>query len=1080
MAKRFSPSVNIVRDATHELSYLPTPNAKAVFGQLVNNYLSGTHCFNIVGAYGTGKSAFLWAFEQTLMNKKTYFQSEVGFKNVAAFKFEHYVGQYASLKETLAQRFMPDGNAEANSKAVINALDKEYHNLAAKQTALVLVIDEFGKFLEYAANENPDEELYFIQELAEYINDSSKEILLLTTVHQDFSNYGFALSRTQQQEWAKVKGRLKELPFNEPVEQLLYLAAQQLATSQESKADLSLNQQLFEAISAAKAFPLHDYFTPEVQRDVWPLDILSAAVMVLALQRYGQNERSLFSFLRSDDYLGLQDHPADGTYYGVSSVYDYLLYHYYSLLSSRHNPHAAHWASIKETLDLLEAGFHEKAGLDAARKLVKTIGLLSLFAPAGAELDSDFLTTYARLSLSIPNAEPILTVLTRRKLIRFVDYKKSYVLFAGTDLDIELAIDEAGSLVEQVTDVATRLSTFFSFPYVAAKRISFEVGTPRIFKIVMTEHPLLEQPQGEIDGYVNLIFSDTLTNKKLQELVGNRQDAILYGIYHRSGEIKKLIREIDKVQKVLELNINDRVASRELRGILEHQKGLLNHYVLDSLYQPDGHITWFFNGDVDTRFQGRRGFNRCLSDIAATVYPDTPRYLSELVNRTKLSTPILTARKSFIRALYDNWQEHDLLFPATNYPPEKTIYLSLLKATEMHQIVNGEYTLTPPANASFARLWDECEVFLQQSQEGKLPISDLMQILLSKPFKLKQGFVDFWVPVFLFIKRHDFALYGEQGRYIPELNASVVDLFTKSPSQYYVKAFALVREKLALFNDYRELLQLGPADRTSNSAFIESIKPFLTFYKKLPAYTRNTQKLSPEAKRLREAISKSKDPEAAFFETFPSALRFHVPELQQDAALRERYIRTLQSTIEQLRNAYSSLLQRLETFIAHNVAGTAPEFELYQRAMRERFQRLAPYQLSEEQKSFQDRLMSKLDDREAWLNSIANSLLGKSLQNFEDKDELVFQHHFQKHVAELDNLSELSSMVIDADKEEVFRLGISTFGDKEQARIIRRPKQLSVKDAELEADIRKLLGDDKQRSLIVLARLLKEQLENGE
>jgi hypothetical protein len=53
MAKQFSPSVNIVRDEAQELSYHPTPNAQTVFGQLVNNYLSGIHCFNIVGAYGT-------------------------------------------------------------------------------------------------------------------------------------------------------------------------------------------------------------------------------------------------------------------------------------------------------------------------------------------------------------------------------------------------------------------------------------------------------------------------------------------------------------------------------------------------------------------------------------------------------------------------------------------------------------------------------------------------------------------------------------------------------------------------------------------------------------------------------------------------------------------------------------------------------------------------------------------------------------------------------------------------------------------------------------------------------------------
>ncbi|MEJ7662188.1 MAG: hypothetical protein WKG07_22790 [Hymenobacter sp.] len=83
--------------------------------------------------------------------------------------------------------------------------------------------------------------------------------------------------------------------------------------------------------------------------------------------------------------------------------------------------------------------------------------------------------------------------------------------------------------------------------------------------------------------------------------MGERRTATLYGIYRRAGEIKRLIREIDKVAKVRDQNLNDRVAKRELDGILEHQEALLQHYVLDSLYEPDGNITWFFNGQANPR-----------------------------------------------------------------------------------------------------------------------------------------------------------------------------------------------------------------------------------------------------------------------------------------------------------------------------------------------------------------------------------------------------------------------------------------------------------------------------------------------
>ena len=1080
----FSPSVNILRDAAQPLAYSPTPNARLVFRQLAGNYRAGLRSFNIVGAYGTGKSAFLWAFTQTLTGQHEYFTAENDWLTGRAVRVEAFVGEFASLRETFARRFVPGGGAATTSAEILAGLDAHYR--AGKGAALVLLVDEFGKFLEHAAQDNPEQELYFIQELAEYVNDAAKDLLLLTTVHQDVSAYALGLSRVQRQEWEKVKGRLKELTFNEPVEQLLLLAAGQLAaTDQPTAPNPATNERLLAAIGQAQVFGLRDYFTAGMQRQLWPLDLLSAAVLVQALQRYGQNERSLFSFLRANDYLGLEQAAAAGSYYGVSRVYDYLSFHFYSLLTSRYNPDFAKWAIIRDSLDRLEKHFDTRADLDAARQLLKTIGLLAIFAPAGAEISADFLETYAQTSLGLPAAAPALRVLRQQQIVRLVPHKNSFILFEGTTLDIEQAIEDAGGLVEPVTDVAARLSGFFDFPYVPAKQASFEVGTPRIFEVRMTDHVLLEEPQAEVDGFINLIFSPTLTVDKLRQAVGERRGATLYGIYRQAGDIKKAIHETDKIRRVLADNPNDRVAKRELESILEHHETQLRQQVLGSLYEPDGRITWFFNGQATTRFAGRRAFNRCLSDIAREVYPATPEYRSELVNKTNLSVPILTARKNFIRALFEKWQHADLDFPAKNFPPEKTIYLSLLKETGMHRKLGGEYTLTAPTDATFLPLWEASEDFLARSQEEKLTIRQLMDELTAKPFKLKQGLVDFWVPLFLFIKRHEFALHGEQGRYLPDLNAEVVDLFTKNPALYTVKAFSLRPEKLALFNEYRELLQLAPAEQFSNAGFIESIKPFLTFHRQLTPYAKKTGKLSATTLRLRNTIVTAKDPETAFFELFPGALGFSLPELQRDAAQREHYVRTLQDAIARLRQAYPNLLLRLEDFIATEIVGCAPEFEQYKSRLQERFRDLSPAQLPDALRIFQQRILSRLDDREAWLNSMANALLGKSLDAFEDADEKRFLEQFQRHVHELDNFCDLAQRQPEFDPavEDFFRISVAMFGVKEKTLIIRRPKgatAANTADAELESKIRELLGPDKSRNQPILARLLQEQLSDDE
>ena len=73
MANNFTTSVNILRDTERDFHYIPTPNAKQVVSQIVNDFKKGIRSFNIIGTYGTGKSSFLLALEQSIRGGKRYF-----------------------------------------------------------------------------------------------------------------------------------------------------------------------------------------------------------------------------------------------------------------------------------------------------------------------------------------------------------------------------------------------------------------------------------------------------------------------------------------------------------------------------------------------------------------------------------------------------------------------------------------------------------------------------------------------------------------------------------------------------------------------------------------------------------------------------------------------------------------------------------------------------------------------------------------------------------------------------------------------------------------------------------------------
>lgn len=1069
--KTYSPSINIIRDFKKELNYIPTPNAQLVFSQITNDFIIGIRSFSIIGAYGTGKSSFLWAFDKVVNHQKDLFTIHKHFQEYKGFDSINIVGDYASIIEVFAHQFKL--GEDYTTTSIIQALDRLYQKQIQKDKGLIIYIDEFGKFLEYASKNNPEQELYFIQQLAEFVNDEEKNLFLITTLHQDFNSYSFGLTKHQRNEWSKVKGRLKEVTFNEPVEQLLYLASERLETlPNKPKKDKNFSK-LFKAIKASKSFPLRDYFNEDIAEKLLPFDILAASLLTLALQKYGQNERSLFSFIESNNHLGIKDFDHSSSYFNISSVYDYLQNNF-TVLHTRYNPHYTQWAAIKIAIERIEGVFEED--VEDALKIAKTIGLLSIFAAASARIDDDFLTTYGKLSLGIKNPSETLEKLEKHKIIRYVRHSQKFILFEGTDLDIEMAIDQAGNLVEKVTSVLNYLNTYFEFPYILAKAAFYKYGIPRFFEFKLTEEPIKSEiPKGEIDGFVNLVFSENLKATDIQNASKKNKEAIVYGWYKNTQEIRNLIFEIQKIKKVIENNPDDKVATRELKNILEHQIKLLNHYVLGSIYSDTDSIQWFFQGEA-IDFKNQKEFNRVLSNICEKIYFKVPTYRSELVNKTKLSPAILTARKYLMRQLVPNWNKENIGFSPDAFPPQKTIYLSLIQKTGLlRKLDDNTIGFAKPTDESFSQLWEACEEYLDGAKSGKRSLMELIDLLSHRPFKLKKGFVDFWIPIFLFAKKEEFALF-EKNIYVPNINDQVLEIVSKNPHKYLIKTFDIDGVNLRLFNQYRALL--GQKEKLpSNQSFIETIKPFLTFYKSLPEYTKKTKRLTKSALKLREAITKAETPEKTFFEDFPNAFGYNRIKLSKDFDLLNQYIDELRQGIKEIRVAYDDLQDRFESCICDFLSLKDADFEQYRAKLQNRFKNLKYHFLQQRQKVFLQRVNSDLD-RKHWLSAVCQACVGKTLQNISDSDEPLLFDRFVEIIRELDNLYELAKVKVKNEKDDFISVELLTIGEDKSKRIVRLPENKKKKVGKQLNEIESILGKDKDVNIAALTKLLNQLLKN--
>ena len=1078
-----NPSVNILRDAEVNFNYIPTSNSDLIFKQITEAYASGAkRSFSIIGSYGTGKSAFLWALRQTLSRRKKHFSTASSLEDtLPVFDFLPLVGEYDSFMSILAKK-LNLSEKDITPRKIFPALDEYYQQLSIQHKGLVIVVDEFGKFLEYAAQHNPEKELYFVQQLAEWANDGEKNILFIITLHQGFDAYAIGLEKSQRNEWDKVKGRLKELTFNEPIEQLLALAARRLEEGAKIK---PLNfDKLFEAIDEAKAFPLQSYFDKQTAQKLLPFDILSASVLTIALQKYGQNERSLFSFIEGNEFLSIRDFNMDANpYYNVSCVYDYLTHHYHNFISSKHNSHFTQWAAIRGGLERLEGLSLTITDMETARKLIKTIGLLNIFAPASAKIDLDFLTAYGKHAMGINSSKTVEILRCLDKSGRIIAYRKHsqrYRFQGDSDLDIELAISQAGELITQVTGFVGKLNDNFNLSHVLAKSHYFNTGTPRFFKFRLTEEPVFEIPTGTTDGFVNLIFSEKVSVKEIQKISEEQQEAILYGCYNEISQLRNILLDIEKVKKVIGDNQDDRIAVRELNGILNHYQKLLTSKVLGSLYSGNGNLTWFYRGEKLV-VTNEKDFNRRLSRICDTVYEAAPRIHFEMINKTKLSGAMLGARSKLMKNLTENFSREDLGFEADKFPPEKSIYLTLLQRTGIHRANKTGAFLSSPTEESMQKIWLAGEEFLRDSKSGKRNIAELLDILSKRPYKVKKGLLDFWLPVFLFVKKDDFALFGDNG-YIPNLTYETLELLVKDPNRYSLKAFDIEGVRLDLFKSYREMMDQSQELHFSNGLFVETIKPFLVFYKNLPEYAKRTKRLPDKALQLRQAIATAKDPEKSFFEDFPAVLGYTMLDLQRSPDELADYIPALQNAIREIRTAFDQLLRRFEKCLQERIFGSEEiTFPAYKDGLQKRYRKIKKHLLRANEKTFLQRVNSAIDDRQSWLISIAEACLGKNIEQMTDEEEMILMDNLQTLIYNLDQLNDVAIGEADEKMEIVINLDVTILmGDlKNYKDSIRLPKhkqqQMETIEQKIDTMLSKEKNMDKSMRIAILAKLLQSQ-----
>ena len=343
----------------------------------------------------------------------------------------------------------------------------------AEDAPLLLIIDEFGKNLE-AIGDSTEADPYLLQQLAEAGQGSGLPIFLLTLQHLSFEDYLAGTGGHRRREWAKVQGRFEDISYVESARQTRALIGTAFVVRDENLQN-RISRWAQPHAKAMRSLGIPEMADPEVVASCYPLHPLAAMLLPELCSRYGQHERTLFSFLAglhsasAASFLATTKLPSRGSLpsLGLAAVYDYFVAS--ETQAAMSSERMRRWTEIALRLRDLHGLTPQQT------RLAKAIALLNLVSAGGTVRASSEV-----LSLADPDSGATLAGLETAGVVIYREFANEYRIWQGTDVDIRRLMELAHQRVKQqsLPEILSGLDQ--PLPVVAARH-SAEHDVLRVF-----------------------------------------------------------------------------------------------------------------------------------------------------------------------------------------------------------------------------------------------------------------------------------------------------------------------------------------------------------------------------------------------------------------------------------------------------------------------------------------------------------------------------------------------------------------------------------------------------------------------
>jgi hypothetical protein len=913
---------------------------------------------------------------------------------------------------------------------------------------LLLIIDEFGKTLEYIAADgsgSAESDAFLLQMLAEKgAGCSGLPLFICTLQHLAFTDYAADSSVVQTKEWAKVQGRFEDITFTPNLGDSVHLLLRRLDHSRIAESGRRLIEQ--HARASEEAWTTYGLdavvgVTAEMFAGLYPLHPLTAVAAPLLAAQIGQHHRSLTGFLAGDEPNTVRRtletasaaEPERATTIRLPQLYEYFFASGRATILASAN--ASRWLEVDNRLD-------QAHGLpEEDRDILKAVGILNLI-----DADGVLGATPAMIQLALHDPldakdarrfgilQERLQGLVSGGFLVHRSYSDEYRVWEGSDVNINARVKEITDKLDP-DDVAERLVEHLGrvLPNnVVAGAHSERTGMARFFRSAISYRGgKLDGPEAARDAADGLIVyhigdpdARPVVNSGLPVLVGtteNPADVL------RAGITLIALQDLDKDKKL------DRVARREvgerIAVISRDIRNTLNQAFSPGSSKASWHL-WGKGTDVAAAAGApmkARSYAALVSQACDKIYKHSPQIRNEMAGRHELTSQGAKARRELLTRLLRDADRPVLGFDQAKYPPERSMYHGVVQYLGLHRPAgdapggsgeqsSGTYAVCRPSpreNPGVIPAWNALEAALAGAGRPT-SVSEIYRQLMIPPYGIKAGVMPILMVAALIVHAEDVALFLD-GSYCTQLTAEIVErLLNGGPDRFTVKAAPSDSgQRRRVITALSAALRVdAPRLRAArNPQLLAVTRAMLDRVRILTPYARNTRRLSRPALEIRAVLSRATDPDELVFSTAPQALGLApiTADTEEDEETAAFYAAQLTHALDELSDADACLRREVATALGQ-------EFRLpedatgLRRALTERLAGFADAPLELPLQGFVSRVTNTSLPDDDWLDPIVVRLSNKALGDWTDLDASNFPMRVRQMARSLDRVSQLYDM----------------------------------------------------------------------